>query len=348
MESLMSVSPNRRITSKDVAREVGVSQSTVSRVYNGSGLPVHPDTREKVLAAAEKMGYHPSIIARSLNSQSTRIIGIVMQCFDSVFNMKLLDHFTKRIQDAGYSVMLFNYDNEKDVEKNFRKALEYQVDGIIITSALLASPLVEGFLRYGSPVFLFNRISDGLNVNSVCSDNYGGGEMAAEYLISKGHRKIVFISGLKTSSTNRDRQQGFMYAASAKGLSDIPVIEGDYTYHSGFQAGEKLLKSKIQFDSVFCTADEMAMGVMDFFRYRTNYKIPQDISLMGFDGITLENTIAYPLTTIEQPLERMVDKTIELMMSKINNKTQEVIHHFLPDRILERSSVADRYTDERF
>ena len=338
----MAAKQQKRVSSKDVAREAGVSQSTVSRVYNDSGIPVNPDTREKILAAADKLGYLPSLIARSLNSQSTRIIGIVMKRFDSVFYMNVLGQFTQQLQAAGYSVMIFNFDNEKDVEENLRTALEYQVAGVVITSAMLSSPLVEGFLRFGSPVFLFNRISEGLNVNTICSDNFGGGEMAAEYLIKRGHRKLVYIAGEADSSTNRDRKKGFMNGAAEFGIKDIPVIRGDFSYQSGFDAAEKIFNSGIEVDAIFCAADDMAMGAMDFFRYKTDLKIPRDISLMGFDGIPLENTITYPITTVKQPVDRMVEKTVQLLVQMIESGSHDVIHHLFPDRILERNSVADR------
>jgi DNA-binding LacI/PurR family transcriptional regulator len=333
----------KRASSKDVAKEAGVSQSTVSRVFNSSGIAVSEKKRSKVLEAAEKLGYRPSLIARSLNRQSTRIIGIVIRQFENAFYMRALDLFIRRFQDKGYSVMLFNIHDQADIESNLIRALEYQVAGLVITSASLSSPLVERCSRFNTPLFLFNRVSRMLNVSSVCCDNRNGGEQIAEYLYTTGHRRPVYISGEGASSTNQDRQEGFFSGMKSRGIVDIPVIEGDFYYDSGYAAVRQLLDKKYPFDAVFCASDYMAMGFLDAVRTLTNLQVPRDFSLAGFDGIPIMNSNMYPISTYRQPLEAMVSGTVEALLGQIESGNSAPEHHLLRGEILERSSVISRY-----
>jgi DNA-binding LacI/PurR family transcriptional regulator len=335
----MENSSLKRVSSKDVAVAAGVSQSTVSRVYNTSGITVSEDKRVKVLEIAERLGYRPSLIARSLNQQSTKIIGIVVKHFNSAVYMKSLELFIRLFQNSGYTAMVFNIQNDSEIENNLKTAIEYQVAGLVITSATLSSPLVKSCLRFNTPVFLFNRVSDGLKVNTVCHDNLEGGKRVADYLISRGHRRLVYVVGEKSSSTNRDRQEGFVSKAESLGIEDIRVVEGDFTYQSGFRAAEKLIREKVSLDGVLCASDYMAMGFFDYLRTRTSLTIPEDVSLVGFDGISLYNENMYPITTYQQPIERMVEKTVELLINKSINYSSDPVHYMFSGELMERGSV---------
>ncbi len=332
----------KRSSSKDVAREAGVSQATVSRVFNTSGIPVSESKRQKVLAAADKLGYRPSIIARSLHSQSTKIIGIVVKRFDNEFYMRSLDLFTQLFQQRGYSVMLFNINDEAGVGEKLRTALEYHVAGMIITSANLSSPLVQWCLRFNTPVFLFNRLSEGAKVNSVCSDNLEAGERIADYLYEKGHRRPVYVSGEKDSSTNKERMEGFISGMKKHGIDQVTVVEGDFYYNSGFSAAETVMQQELSFDCVFCGSDYMAMGFYDYFRIRGGLSSPEDFSLIGFDGIPMKHEDLYPITTYRQPLDRMVQKTVQAMIRNIEHFSPEPEHYLFSGEIIERKTVRPR------
>jgi DNA-binding LacI/PurR family transcriptional regulator len=332
----------KRVSSKDVAREAGVSQSTVSRVFNSSGIPVLDETRDRVMEIAKKLGYRPSMIARSLNQQSTNIIALVVRNFYTHFYTEAIRLFSLVFQKYGYTTMLFNIEDVDDMDERLLKALEYQVAGIVITSATLSSPLVERCMSYSTPVFLFNRLSEGSKVNTVSCDNVDGGARVAEYLIDHGHRKLVYVSGESASSTNRDRKVGFFNRAAASGINDIFTIEGDFSYRSGLAAAENLIQSGRSFDAVFCGADPMAIGFMDWIHRNTELDIPRDFSLIGFDGITLPTESDYPLTTYRQPLRRMVDKTVQLMLQKIEHFTPDPVSYLFNGEIMERGTVRDR------
>jgi DNA-binding LacI/PurR family transcriptional regulator len=325
-----------------VAREAGVSQSTVSRVYNDSGMPVSEETRTLILDTAARLGYRPSMIARSLNQQTTNIVALAVRNFSTHFYTETIRLFTLILQHRGYSTMLINVEETQDGEERLLKTLEYQVAGLVITSATLTSPLVERCLSYSTPVFLFNRLSEGRRVNVVSCDNVAGGERVAEYLIGKGHRKLVYVSGEPESSTNRDREAGFTGQAKVAGIDQVLRVEGDFSYRSGYRAAERLISSGQQFDGVFCAADPMATGFMDYVNRKTDLDIPRDFSLVGFDGITLPNEEDYPLTTYRQPLRRMVEKTVQLLVQKIENFSPDPVSYLFNGEIVECGTVRDR------
>ncbi len=333
---------NKRVSSKDVAREAGVSQSTVSRVFNDSGIPVSEDKKALVLETAARLGYRPSLIARSLNQQRTSMIGLLIRNFSNQFYIDAMKMFTEKFQEHGYTIMLFNIKDDENVEQDLIRAMEYQVDGLVITSASLDSDIVGQFHTYETPVILFNRLNEGQSVNAVCCDNVAGGEAVAEYLVSRGHKKLVYVAGEEDSSTNRDRKKGFFSYAKSAGLDDIIVVHGDFSYKSGLAAAGELIASGREFDGVFCPSDTMALGFMDYIHHKTDLSIPGDFSLVGFDGLPVPDEDIYPLTTYEQPLGRMVQRTVDFMIEKIENFSPDPVSYLFNGRILERGSVKDR------
>ena len=182
--------PARRITSHDVARMAGVSQSTVSRTF-GSGAPVSSESREKVLAAARELGYSPNFVARSLITDRTNIIGIVMADFTNPFYTNILEKFTQRLHGIGRQVLLFNAAPDQDIDEMLPLVLQHQVDAIVITSATLSSAMADECVRNGPPVILFNRYVPGANASAVSCDNLAGGRTAAEVLVQAGYRRLA-------------------------------------------------------------------------------------------------------------------------------------------------------------
>lgn len=333
----------KRSSSRDVARLAGVSQATVSRVFT-PGSRVSEDKRKKVLKAAKDLHYQPSVIARSLIQQSTKIIGIVVRNFWNVFYMRALELFTENLQKMGYSTMLFNISGDQSVEDTLPIALQYQVDGLIITSATLSSPLVEGCSHYDTPIVLFNRVNEAADaeVSSVCCDNVEAGQVVADYLVNRGHRKIAFISGDPSSSTNRDREQGFLDRLSIRGLTLFARDMGDFSYLSGIEAARRMLSDGTRPDAVFCASDEMAIAFMDCARNEFSLSVPGDISVVGFDGTPMTVWPYNNLTTFRQPIEDMVEMTIDVLLKALAEPDRPVAHRFLSGSLLERGTVADR------
>lgn len=329
---------NKRITSFDVAELAGVSQATVSRVYNGQSK-ISDNTREKVIAAAKSLGYKPNAIARSLTSRRTNIIGIVTANVDSPFYSKILGSFTKKLQKTGRQVLLFNAEPNRDADDILSQVLQYQVDGLIITSATISSEMADECMKNDTPVVLFNRYVLGANASAVCCDNVESGRMVANFLLDGGHRKLAYISGNGNASTNIDRLKGFRDRLVERGITDLQVVQGDYSYESGSVALKILMESGSSPDAVFCANDNMALGAMDMARFKLGIRVPEDISIVGFDNIAIASWPSYSLTTVEQPIEGMIDATIGLLEKRIENLEIEPDLKLLSGKFVIRTSA---------
>jgi DNA-binding LacI/PurR family transcriptional regulator len=328
---------NRHTTSKDVARLAGVSQSAVSRTFT-PGASVSPDTREKVMAAARQLGYRPNYIARSLNRQSTRLVGIVMLKIHDPFYAALLNVFTQRLQERGYWSLLLKVDDKEALEETLPQALQYQVDGIVLTSATLSSSLASHCAALGVPVVLCNRTSLDIQVNAVSCDHAGGARLLADLLARAGHRRIAYLSGEEGSSTNRERERGFGEALAGHGLRIFRRASGDYSYESGYRAAAELFKGPRRPDAVFCANDFMAMGAMDRLR-ELGARVPQEVSIVGFDDVAMAAWPQYRLTTIHQPVNRIVEATIDVLLGAMASPEAERTIRILPATLVTRCSA---------
>lgn len=325
-----------RVTSIDVAKAAGVSQSTVSRVFSGGKVSATATAR--VLAAAEKLGYRPSAIARSLSTQRTGIVGIVMADITSPFYPYVLEKFTQRLEEAELRVLLFNTIPNRDIDDTLPLVLQYQVDAIIITSATLSSAMADECARLGIPVILFNRYVPNTNASAVCCDNVAGGQMVADLLLDSGHERPAYIAGLENTSTNRDRARGFSERLLDRGIMEWPLAQGSYTYTSGYDAAKQLLQPAGRPDAIFCANDIMALGALDAAR-DLEIAVPDELSVIGFDDIPAAAWSAYNLTTIRQPANRMIDAAVEMLNYHLNNPTSGPETRFIPGELVWRKSV---------
>lgn len=329
---------NKRISSKDVAKLAGVSQSTVSRVFSKNCNLISMDTRNKVTKAADSLGYRPSLIARSLKEKSTKIIGIEINDFKNSYYMKALGMFAEEFQKKGYNLMIFNSGESESMEEKLKKALEYQVAGLIITKAILSDEYLEWCTKYKIPIFMFNRINrEKHQLSSIVCDNYLGGKKIAELLYDNGFENIAYISGDENSSTNKGREAGFSEFLESKNMT-YTKIQGEFSYESGFQSAEKLMDSCKGIDSIFCASDSIALGAIDYIKNKNSLKIPEDISIVGFDDIDEAGNINYNLTTYKQPIKELVDCTVKEMMERIEKKTDEMVNIKLEGELLIRNS----------
>ena len=329
---------SKRVSSVEVARLAGVSQAAVSRVFT-PGASVSPEMRVKVLATAKKLGYHPNVLARSLTRRSTNIIGIVMFRFTNPFYARLLREFSQKLQDRNYWTLLMNSESDQGAEVALPAALQYQVDGVIITSATLSSKLAEECARTGTPVVLFNRYSIETNVNAVFCDSIGAGRMVADALVDAGHTRYAFIAGEENTSTSRDRERGFTERLRERGHELALRDVGNFTYEDGYSAAQRLLKRPDRPDAIFCASDLTAMAVFDVAAGEMGIQVPDELSIIGFDDISMTNWPRYQLTTVRQPLERMVDATIEVLMNAIENPQSERVLKSIPASIILRNTV---------
>lgn len=318
----MTEKTQQKITSIQVAELAGVSQSAVSRVFT-PGASVSQKTKDKVKKAADKLGYRPNILARSLITGKSRIIGLVVAHLENQFYPEVIEKLSHSLQAHGYHLLVFMAMNDDESTRNvIDELLDYQVDGIITASLSLSSDLTDRCENAGIPVVMFNRLQDDDRLSGVSSDNFAGGRKLAEFLLKGGHQKIAHIAGWQGSSTQRDREAGFVSALQAAGHSLFARAVGDYNREQAQRAARELFADKTpenRPDAVFVANDFMAFAVMDVLRYELGLRIPDDVSVVGYDDVAVAAWGAYDLTTVRQPANRMADEVIATTLEKIND-----------------------------
>lgn len=326
-----------RVTSVDVARRAGVSQSTVSRAL-ADDERLTRETKDRVLEVAREMGYRPNAIARSLITRRTNIVGLVTSDLTNPFFPHVLEVFTGRLHREGWRVLLFTAGAGEDLDDLLPQVLSYQVDGLVIASAGLSSSMARECVRRGTPVVLFNRYAPDSGASAVSCDNFQGGRMIADRLLDAGHSRLAYIAGREDSSTNIDRERGFSKRLRERGVKDFLREPGRYTYESGFEAAKRLLLGRNPPDAIFGANDITAMGALDAAR-ELGWRVPEDVSVIGFDDIPAASWSAYNLTTVRQPTNDMIARSISLLLERIESPGLAPSLEFLPGALVERGSV---------
>ena len=307
-----------KVTSFEVAKLAGVSQSAVSRVFT-PGASASKKTVEKVRHAAEQLGYRPNVLARAMVSGKSRIIGLVVAYLDNQFYPDILEKLSSALQAEGYHVLVFLAGkNAESIDEIVDEILDFQVEGIITASVALSSGLSERCRKAGVPMVLFNRSQDNPLMSAVTSANIEGGRKVAEFLIQGGHEKIGYIAGWEGASTQRDREAGFVQGLNAAGLKLHTRELGNFVLEQARGATLRMFENDPP-DAIFVANDHMAISVMDTLRYDLGRDVPNDVSVVGYDDVPTAAWKAYDLTTVRQPSNRMVSETVRILLNKINN-----------------------------
>lgn len=315
-----------RITANQVAKKAGVSQSAVSRVFT-PGASVSRETALKVREAAVELGYRPNVLARSLITGKSRIIGLVVAYLDNYFYPVALEKLSNALQAQGYHILVFMASNDSgSTDQVFDELLDYQVDGIITASVGMSSDLTDRCEAAGVPVVLFNRSLDAANLSAVTSNNHAGGHAVARFLAAGGHERIAYIGGWEGASTQRDREAGFRAGLAEAGQTLFAHALGEFTVDAAKEAARKMFDQPDRPDAVFVATDHMAFAVMDVVRSELGLRIPQDVSVVGYDDVPPASLAAYDLTTVRQRANVMVDKTVSLMMARIDDPSSKPKH----------------------
>ena len=305
----------KKVTSQDVARHAGVSQSAVSRVFT-KGASVSPEMAKRVRAAAETLGYRPNALARGLITGRSRIIGLVVAYLDNPFYPDAIEKLSHALQGEGYHLLIFTTGKHGiDTDRVIGELIDYQVDGIITASINLSNALARTCADAGIPVVLFNRGIPGSGLSEVTSANMAGGRKVAEFLIAGGHRRIAHIAGFEGASTTRDRLAGFEGALIAAGQSLHALGHGKYDRADAAEAARAMMELPEPPDAIFVANDHMALAVMDVLRFDLGLSVPGDVSIVGYDDVPMAAWPAYDLTTMRQPTRRMVGATVEELMA---------------------------------
>jgi Transcriptional regulators len=314
------MSTSGRITAQDVARLAGVSQSAVSRVFT-PGASVSKSTVEKVRSAADKLGYRPDALARAMITGRSRIIGLVVAYLENQFYPLAIEKLSRALQQRGYHVLIFMAENAtENVSEVVRELIDYRVDGIITASVSMSNELTGRLASQGIPAVNFNRGQQDPRLTDITSDNLAGGRRATEYLIAAGHRRIAHIMGWQGSSTGRDRAEGFRQAMTAAGLEPAAMIDGMYDRAATIRATRAMFDRPDRPDALFVGNDHMAFAAMDELRFGLGLRVPEDVSVIGYDDVPMAAWPAYDLTTIRQPVNRMVTATVDAILGMIEGE----------------------------
>lgn len=315
--------PVGKVTAMDVARAAGVSQPTVSRVFS-NGASVRPAVREKVEEVARQLGYRPNTLARSLITGQSKTIGVVVTYLENPFYPEALERLSSALDEIGYHILIFfTADIEEEVDPIVEKLLSHQVDGIILASVSMSNKLTTRLDELAMPFVLFNRGQQSETVASVTSANYEGGRSAADFLLAGGHEHFAHIAGWQKSLNGQQRQKGFLERLSEAGIEDVPCIDGDFSREKASEAALKILKRQPRPDAIFVGNDHMAFAVLETIKLKTDLKVPEDISIIGYDDVRMAAWQTYDLTTMRQPANRMVEATVSMLISMIEDPRTE-------------------------
>ncbi|NRA98397.1 MAG: LacI family DNA-binding transcriptional regulator [Rhodobacteraceae bacterium] len=313
---------DRKVTSLDVAALAGVSQSAVSRVFT-PGASVSEKMAKKVRDAANSLGYRPNVLARSLITGQSKIIGLVVAYLDNQFYPDALEKLSNALQAKGYHILVFMASGTgPEVDRVIDELLDYQVDGIIAASVGLSDELAQRCDAAGIPVVLFNRGQTDARLSQVTSDNRAGARAVAEHLIAGGHERIAHISGWSGSLTGQDRAEGFVSALRDAGREPVAVIDGMYRREAASQAVRDLMAMPEPPDAIFVGNDHMAFAVLDTLRFDLGLSVPNDVSVVGYDDVPLAAWKAFDLTTVRQPSNKMVEAAVNLLMNQIEDPAE--------------------------
>jgi LacI family transcriptional regulator len=313
-------------TLEEVARLTGVSRSTVSRVINNHPN-VRPETRERVQQAIRQSGYRPHPVARSLVTKCTQIIGMVIPeavttLFTDPFFPLLLRGATETCNAHRYQLLLSLFSDPAGREEMYQRVLRHgYLDGVLVASTSLDDPLIPNLLRDQIPFVSVGRHTD-KHVHYIDVDNVGGARMAVEHLIRLGHRRIATITGRLDMIAGQDRLEGYRQALQARGIpvEEDLIVEGDFSKSSGVMGIQRLLPASP--DAVFVASDMMAIGALKALR-QAGCQVPHDVALIGFDDIPAASVIEPALTTVRQPIERMGSMAVDLLLSVLENSSEE-------------------------
>ncbi len=313
-------------TLEEVARLTGVSRSTVSRVINNHPN-VRPETRERVQQAIRKSGYQPHALARSLVTNRTQIVGMVIPeavttLFTDPFFPLVLRGATEACNAHQYHLMLSLFTASADRHEMYQRVLlSGYLDGAIVASTSLDDPLFSDLLQDRIPFVSIGRHPN-KRVHYVDADNVTGARMAVEHLIRQGYRRIATITGRLDTFHGQDRLEGYRQALQAHRIQvdESLIVEGDFAERSGRVGMQRLLPDSP--DAVFVASDMMAIGALKALR-QAGWQVPHDVALIGFDDIPAASVIEPALTTVRQPIERMGLMAVELLLSVLENSSEE-------------------------
>ncbi len=332
---------SKNITIGEIARLAGVSKTTVSRVLSGKTNLVKDETLEIILKVIKEQNYKPSIIARSLRTKKTKLIGLILADIENPFYSRVAKGVLDEAENLNYTVIISNSNYSITLEKKLLETfINRQVEGLLLTTMNLDESMVQTLQRAGIPFILIDIKTGMESVNYVTNDNYYGGKLAAEYFMQKGHKNIGYLGCEKLNSLE-ERKLGFKKALQQNGINhEYEARLKEITNVSGIFNDIKALIRDKKITAFFAGNDYIAIQVLNFVTNELKLKVPEDLSLIGYDNISISAAARVPLTTIMQPKYSMGKIALEQLMQLIKNNhiggTTKIV--FKPE-LIERDSV---------
>lgn len=320
-----------------VAKEAGVSPSTVSRILNGTAR-VNPAKVKKVLEVIERLGFRPDHAARALAGGRSNTIGVITQSIDSPFYGEVLRGIEIALRAQKHVPLFVSGHWDEDEEAACVDLLnDRKVDGIIALSSCLSDEKLT-VLSERTPLVVTGRRLEAPNITSLDYDNIGGAISAVQHLLDLGHKRIAFISGPISHSDARERLGGYMAALGAAAHRDPRlIVDADYQEAGGHQATLQLLNSEVEFTAILAANDQMAIGAR-LALYEKGLRVPEDVSVVGFDDLYFSRYTTPPLSTVHhsaQDLGRLASQALLRLIAG-----DEVRHQLLPTQFMLRLSTA--------
>lgn len=331
-------------TIKDVAKLASVSTTTVSHVINKTRF-VAEATQKRVWEAVEELNYAPSAVARSLKCNTTRTIGmLVTQSFNPFF-AEVMHGVENYCYKQGYTLFMCNTEGDLDKQKHYLRMLsEKRVDGLLVMCSDLNEQLLTLLEKNTElPMVIMDWGPDSPHTDKIIDNSEKGGYLATKHLIENGHTQIACITGQADKTTCKERVHGFQRAHEEANLSVKSewILEGDFECASASKAVDKLLAMEVRPTALFCFNDIMALAAISRIK-QSGLRVPEDISVIGYDNIELSAYFSPPLTTIHQPKRRVGKTAVEILLERIKDKHHERRIFEMQPEVVSRSSVLNR------
>lgn len=337
-----------KVSITDVAQHAGVSIATVSRVMSQSNYPVNKQTREKVLAAASRLNYSPSPLARSLKTQRSKLIAAIVGDNTNPYFAEIMRGIEEICSEHGYLTIICNTDRRIERERRYLQTLhDYHTDGILFAGSGLHEPgypaeldaLVARMQQRKTAVVTLAQHT--LQVPSVRADDFGGARAMTQYLLAQGHRRIAFIAGPSSLIVANVRMQGYMVALTEAGIPIDPqlLLPGDFSIEGGELAVRTLISfpEDLRPTAIFAANDEMALGALAGLQH-FGWRVPEDISLCGFGNISVARLVVPALTTVNMPLRELGQRGARKLLAMLADEQVELLE-VIPTTIIERNST---------
>ena len=326
----------QRVSAKDVAKLAGVSRAAVSRTFSDG--QVSAKVRQRVMEAAEELGYRPNAIARSLIGGKSDIVALITAGSDSIHNTMLIEKLIVEVTVRGKRALVIPATPKTDIDESILNAADYQVDAIVVIGGTVSPRIVKRLSNLGVPIFLYERHVADEGLECIVCDNTLGGRLAAHYLVRSGREKIAFITKPLMTFSNKARKDGFSSGLKDAGIDVFATAFGEQGFDGGFTAAVELFSERDLPDAIFCFNDEMALGALQAAAVM-HLSVPDDVAIIGYDNIPMAAWPIFNLTTIHNAIDQPVKVLMDRILARLDGEEPQSEPHTIRPELIVRSTA---------